>query len=209
MSAKALIDRNPAADARARSPQRSTAISAAAARITASCARSRRPPPSCAERAAMNAPLARPARRQPQPRPLGGVSSARQGDDLHRPRRIRPGRAHRHGAGRRRRARCRHRAHRGDIRRHRTDAQRGLHRRQHVDAMRRRRAGAGLRRSARIVPRASRKGHRLPGERAFDRRRQILARRQDRPVRITGRSPPPSILPSRRTAPPSAKPSPN
>ena len=58
----------------------------------------------------------------------------------------------------------------------------------HVDAVRRRRDGAGLRRGARAVPRASGQGDRLPGERAYDQRRQILARRQiDRPGLLDAR----------------------
>ncbi len=65
------------------------------------------------------APLPGPLDRQSEPRPLGRVSRARPGGDLHRPRRIRPGRAHRHGADRRRRTRRRAGAHHGPFRRHR------------------------------------------------------------------------------------------
>ena len=68
----------------------------------------------------MNAPPARPARRQSEPRSLGIVPRARQGHHPHRPRRTRPGRAHRHGADRRRRTRRGDGAHRHPLRRHRT-----------------------------------------------------------------------------------------
>ena len=58
------------------------------------------------------------AQRQSAARPLGVVRLPRQGRRQDRPRRTRPGRAHRHGADRRRRTRRGDGAHRDPLRRH-------------------------------------------------------------------------------------------
>ena len=63
ISAKALLDRNPSPIARARSPRRSTTISAAAAAIRASCAPSNAPPRACAREPRDERSQRRPCRR--------------------------------------------------------------------------------------------------------------------------------------------------
>src|SRR3984957_10681482 len=103
-----------------RSRRRSTTTSVAAARITASCARSRKPPP-CSARPhddGAGCPFDRRARRAPGARPVGRVTGAGKNLGANRQGRDRPRRADRHAATGRRGARRRAAAHRDLVGRH-------------------------------------------------------------------------------------------
>ena len=184
MSAKALLDRNPDPDAAPISWPRSTSISAAAARISASCARSNARPRRCATGGRHE--RARPARQAWSRIPRLDRWITFQPD---RTVRIATGKvemgqgvvtAHRPDRGRRARraARSRRRA----VGRHDRRTRRALHDLVAVDRGVRRLGAAGLRRGARQGARARGAAAQLQPRRAHGGRRPVPAeRRGDRP----------------------------
>ena len=201
ISAKALLDKNPNADARANRARRSMKIFAAADRTTASSAPSKRRPRPCATEArTMNAPRC-PARSHDNPQLDRWVAFPAPGKVtvLDRPGRTRPGRAHRHGADRRRRTRCCDRAHHDALRGHRerrpTKATRPAANRSNSAASP---CGKPAPTCGRCSSNRPRQSPRLQGGRTYPFATAASIAATHQPDRIIGRSPARSISPPKR-----------
>ena len=172
------------AQAAPRSSRRSIRISAAAASTTASSAPCRRPAPPSRERGHDLQHAAAEPDRQSDPVAMDRVRGAGPRARRQRQGRDRPGHPDRAHADRRRGARPDGRAGAPGVRPDRHQPGRGLHLRQLFDRGRRRLDPPRLRRGALAVPRPPRRDAALPGGGAFDRGRQIPARRQGHRPRL-------------------------